>query len=202
VRRIRLPWFGPLVAAALVGGSVLLFPGAMAAANVITPPAACTATGHWLSAGFTKSSTQYVPSDIVKIPQKDKVDWIGHEDGKPIGYFGPPRPIDGAVQVTVPFGISVTVWHWGGHKSPRYSNEGQESYNVPSILIGIPMKLSGYEKDNGVTVCSGSVYVEVTGSRIKNPLGWAGLAGIVIFGAGLLAAGFKKTRPAYDDLNP
>jgi len=186
----------------VLAGGVVLLPTALASADVVTPSGACTATGHWVNAGFTKSSTDYVPSYIVKVPQKDKVNWVGHEHGEPIGYFGPPRPIDGAVQVTVPFGISVTVWHWGGDKSPRYSNEGQESYNVPSVLIGIPMKLSGYEKDNGTLVCSGSVYVEVMGSKIKNPLGWAGIAGIVIFGAGLLAAGFRKTELAYDDLNP
>jgi len=188
--------------AALITAACVIVPDTLASADVVTPPGSCTATGHWVSEGVTRNSTSYMPSDVVIVPQKDKVDWQGHEHGEPIGYFGPPRPIDGAVQVTLPFGIKVTVWHWGGDKSPRYSNEGQEAYNVPSLLVGIRMQLSGYEKDNGALVCSGSVYVEVAGSRLKNPLGWIGLAGIVIFGAGLLAAGLRKTELAYDDINP
>ncbi len=189
-------------AVAVLTGAVVLVPALTASADVVTPSGACTATGHWVGQGVTRSSTSYVSSDVVTVPQKDKVNWQGHEEGKPIGYFGPSRPIDGAVQVTVPFGIKVTVWHWGGHNSQRYSNEGQESYHVPSVLVGIRMKLSGYERDNGKLICSGSVYVQVIGSRFKNPIGWAGLAGIVVFGAGLLAAGFRKTELAYDDINP
>ena len=188
--------FGAVIAAAVA------IPVAMASADVVTPSGECTATGKWVTAGVTHSSTQYQPSDVVLVPQKDTVNWTGQELGKPIGYFGPPRPIDGKVQVTIPFGISVTVWHWGGHASPRYSNDGQEAYDVPSALIGIKLKLSGYESDNGKTVCSGSVYVEVEGSKTKNPVGWGALAGSVIFLAGMLAAGFRKTRLAYDDVNP
>lgn len=191
-----------LAAVLMAAGAFVVVPATVAGADVVTPPGACTATGHWVTEGVTRASTQYVPSDIVKIPQKDTVDWQGHEHGEPIGYFGPPRPIDGAVQVTLPFGIKVTVWHWGGDKSPRYSNEGQESYNVPSVLVRIPLKLSGYEKDDGALVCSGSVYLEVAGSRFKNPVGWGALAGFVIFGALMLAAGLRKTKLAYDDINP
>ena len=139
---------------------------------------------------------------MVSVPQKGTVQWQGHEMGKPIGYVGPVRPIDGKIQVTLPFGVAVTVWHWGGDTSPRYSNKGQEKYNVPSALIGVKLKLSGYEKDSGKTVCSGSVFLEVAGSKIKNPVGWVGLGGSIIFLAGMLAAGFRKTRAAYDDLNP
>jgi hypothetical protein len=200
--RARRSVFLATSAAALVAAAVVLYPAATASADVVTPPGACTGSGHWVTAGFTKSSTQYVPSDVVSVPQKDKVDWQGSEHGKPIGYLGPARSIDGAIQVTVPFGVSVNVWHWTGQSSRRYSNEGQESYNVPSMLIGIRMKLSGFEKEDGVEVCSGSVYVEVMGSKLKNPIGWAGIAGMVVFGAGLLASGFRKTKLAYDDVNP
>ena len=187
---------------ALVVGAAVVLPVAVGSADVVSPAGACTATGHWVHAGFSRSSTQYQPNDVVLVPQKDTVNWEGHQFGKPIGYFGPPRPIDGAVQVAVPFGIKVTIWHWGGDKSPRYSNEGQESYNVPSALIGVKLKLSGFQSDNGKQVCAGSVYVEVTGSKTKNPIGWAGIGGSALFAAGLLAAGFRKTRLAYDDINP
>ncbi|HYA67679.1 MAG TPA: hypothetical protein VED63_03005 [Acidimicrobiales bacterium] len=198
----RWRWYS-LGLGALLLGAMLFLPVAVASADVITPHGACTATGTWATAGVTYGSTQFVPSSVVTVPQKDKVNWQGHEHGEPIGYFGPSRPIDGAVQVSLPYGIpAITVWHWGGDKSPRYSNEGQESYNVPSALIGIKMQLSGYEKDSGVLVCSGSVYVEVVGSKTKNPIGWAAIAGIIITLALMLLAGFQKTRAAYDDLNP
>lgn len=174
-----------------------------ASADVVTPPGACTATGHWVTAGLSYSSTQFVPSSVVQVPQKDRVNWVGQEGGKPIGYFGPPRPIDGAVQVQLPYDLpAVTIWHWGGDKSPRYSNEGQESYNVPSELIGVKLKLTGYEKDNGTLVCSGSVYLEVTGSKVTNPAGWIAVGGAAFMLGLMLAAGFRKTTVAYDDLHP
>ena len=190
------------VAAAVAVGVGFVVPAAVASADVVTPANTCTASGQWVQGGFTKNSTDLVPNDVVLVPQKDTVNWQGHEFGKPIGYVGPARPIDGAIQLHVPFGINVTIWHWGGDKSQRYSNEGQEAYNVPSLLIGVKLKLSGYENESGKRVCTGSVYVEVAGSKAKNPIGWAGIGGSVIFAAGMIAAGFRKTRPAYDDINP
>jgi hypothetical protein len=186
----------------LVIGSAVVLPMAVASADVVTPANTCTATGAWVTGGFTKSSTAYSSNDVVMVPQKDTVNWQGHEFGKPIGYVGPARAIDGAVQVHVPFGLDVSIWHWSGSHSQRYSNEGQESYNVPSVLIGVKLKLSGYENEGGRRVCTGSVYVEVAGSKTKNPIGWAGIGGTALFGAGLLAAGFRKTKLAYDDINP
>jgi hypothetical protein len=186
----------------LLTGAIVLFPATLAAADVITPTGACTASGHWVAGNFTKNSTDVQPKDVTLIPQKDTVNWEGHEMGKPIGYSGPPRPIDGQVQVELPFFVKVTVWHWGGDKSPRYSNQGQERYNVPSALIGIKLHLKGYENDNGKRVCTGEAILEVAGSKTKNPVGWAGLVGSVVFLAGLLAAGLRKTQPAYDDINP
>ena len=199
---MRRACVGALLFAVTLLAAFLAFPAALASADVVTPPGACTASGQWVNAGFTKSSTDYSSNDVVLVPQKDTVNWEGHELGKPVGYVGPARPIDGKIQVTLPFGIGVTVWHWSGSASVRYSNKGQERYNVPSALIGVKLKLSGFENDSAKTVCSGSVYVEVSGGKFKNPIGWAGIAGSVVFLAGMLAAGFAKTRAAYDDINP
>jgi hypothetical protein len=194
---------GALLLAAGLFVSAVELPAAAAFADAVTPPGACTASGQWdHPVQFAPSSKDHAPGDVVRIPQKGTVEWQGHEMGKPIGYLGPPRPIDGRIQVTLPFGVTATVWHWGGDTSPRYSNEGQEKYDVPSALVGVKLKLSGYEKDSGKTVCAGSVFVEVSGNKIKNPVGWVALGGSVIFLAGMLAAGFRKTRPAYDDRNP
>ena len=79
------------------------------------------------------------------------------------------------------------------------SNAGAESYRLPSILIGVKLQLTGYEKDAGRTVCSGSVFVEVAGSKFQNPLGWVAAAGSVLFLGGIVAAGFRKVRLADDD---
>jgi hypothetical protein len=191
-----------LAIGAVALAATVVLPASTASADVMSPPGVCTASGRWVTGGFTKATTQYRSSDVVVVPQKGTVDWEGHEMGKPIGYVGPSRPIDGKVQVEMPFGITVTVWHWGGDDSPHYSNRGQEKYSVPSALVGISMKLSGYESDSGKTVCSGSVYLEVAGSKAKNPVGWAAAVLTFIFLAGMLGAGFRKTRFAYDDLHP
>ena len=192
-------WF----AAAGIGlvGAIVVFPASAAHADVITPPGACTASGTWVAAGFTRTSTQYKPSSVVAIPQDDRVNWVGHEHGEPIGFVGTRRPIDGKVQLAVPFGVKVTIYNWDG-SSVRYSNEGQEHYNLPSVLVGVKLRLSGYEKDSGKTVCAGSVYVRVSGSKFKNPLGWAGIGGTALASLGLVGASFRKTRPSYDDINP
>jgi hypothetical protein len=144
---------GSLVSGGVVATCALAMLPASASADVITPPGACVASGHWVGAGFTKSSPQYDQSSVISVPRKDTVDWQGSVHGAPLGYIGPTRPIDGAVQLEVPLGIKVTIWHWDGHSS-RYSNAGQESYDLPTALVGVKLKLSGYEKDSGSTVCS------------------------------------------------
>ena len=190
------------IAASAVGliAAVFIFP-ATAHADVITPSGACSATGTWVGAGFSRSSAQYNSSSVIDIPQTDRVDWTGSEQGKPIGFVGTRRPIDGKVQLAVPFGVKVTIYKWGG-SSVRYSNSGHEHYNLPSVLVGVKLRLSGYEKDSGQTVCSGSVYVKVSGGKLKNPIGWAGIGGTALASVGLLGASFRKTRPSYDDVNP
>jgi hypothetical protein len=170
-----------------------------AAADVVSPPGACTATGQFSHPVQTDRSTTYVPSDVIVVPQSDVVQWSGHEHDKPIGYVGAKRPIEGAVQLVLPGSFDVSIWHWGEAESTRYSNAGAESYRLPSILIGVKLQLTGYEKDAGRTVCSGSVFVEVAGSKFQNPLGWVAAAGSVLFLGGIVAAGFRKVRLADDD---
>jgi hypothetical protein len=190
-----------LAALTMAAGMIALASGP-AAADVVSPPGACTATAVFSHPKLTDESTSYVPSDVIVIPQTNVVQWSGHEHGKPIGYTGPERPIAGAVQLVLPGSFDVSIWRWGDAESNRYSNAGAESYRLPSILIGVKLKLTGFEKDSGRTVCTGSVYVEVAGSTLKNPLGWVSLVGSALFLGGLVAAGFRKVRPAYDDVNP
>ena len=85
----------------------------------------------------------------------------------------------------------------------RAANSGDHHYNVPSVLVGVQMKLSGEHSDAGKLTCKGSVYVEITGGT--NPLKLVGLGGMAVTFLALVAAGrpaFIKVRPAFEDVNP
>jgi len=189
-------------------GATLALP--LAAFGATTPPVLtqsaitgpCFVSGKFVSEGDTKTSAQYSPQSTVLVPKADTVDWFGDENGAKLGYTGPVRSIDGAIQLSLPLSFNVTIWHWSGDMSARYSNAGQEVYNLPSVLAGIKLKLSGHETENGTQTCDGSVYVEFKGSKFSNPIGWAAAAGSLLFLGGLVFAGFRKSAPAYDDLNP
>jgi hypothetical protein len=187
-----------LCALLLAGAGIALAAGP-AAADIVSPPGSCTAVGQFSPAKVTLRSIDYDQSDVISVPRIDVVQWSGHEHGKPIGYVGPKRPVSGAVQLLLPGSIAVSIWHWADGESSRYSNAGAESYRLPSILIGVKLRLTGYEKDGGRTVCAGAVDVVVAGSRFANPLGWVGLGGALLALIGLVAAGFRKVRPAVDD---
>jgi hypothetical protein len=183
----------------LAAGGIALASGS-ASADVVSPPGACSATGDFTHAKLTVHSSAYAPSDVIVVPQVDVVQWSAHEHDKPIGYVGEKRPIAGAVRLVLPGSFDVSIWSWAEATSTRYSNAGAESYRLPSILIGVKLKFTGFEEDAGRTVCSGSVFVEVEGSKFANPLGWVALAGSALFLLGLVVAGFRKVSPPSDDL--
>jgi|HubBroStandDraft_1064217.scaffolds.fasta_scaffold15902_2 hypothetical protein len=178
----------------LAAGGTALASGP-ASADVVSPPGACSASGDFTHAKLTVHSTAYVPSDVIVVPRVDVVQWSGHEHGRPAGYVGEKRPIAGAVRLVLPGSFDVSLWSWADAESTRYANAGAESYRLPSILIGVKLKITGYEADAGRTVCSGSVFVEVAGSDFANPLGWVALGGSALFLVGLVVAGFRKVRP-------
>ena len=173
-----------------------------AGADVVAPAGACVGTGVWATAGISESSTAHQPNDVIKVPRSDTVKWAGNEKGYALGSTGPKRKIDGAVQLDLPIGTAdIDTW---GKSSVRYANEGEHSYDLPKVLVGVKMKLSGFHKENGKVVCSGSVYVKVAGKPLDNPLAWVAIGGLVISGGLLLFAGkpvFKKIY-AYEDSNP
>jgi hypothetical protein len=177
---------------------LVFLPASSAHADVITPPAACAASGRWQSAGLDYTSTQFKSTDVVEVPQKDTVLWNGNQAGYKVGEDGPERPIEGEVQVDTPVG-TATIDDWG--KDPKvkktsttYANEGEHSYDLPSVLIGIKMKLHGEHRENGKVTCAGSVYVQVKGSAVSNPLTAAAAIGLVVSGGALLLAG----RPVFN----
>jgi hypothetical protein len=190
----------------LLGGvavtAACLIPAAPASADVITPPGACVASGVWQNAGLNEESVKHQTSDVIEVPRKDTVAWKGNIKGYALGTAGPQRTISGEIQLDLPI-KEVTIDSWGGD-SVRYANEGEHTYNLPSVLIGIEMRLHGEHRENNVVVCSGEVNVKVAGSIWSNPLTFADLGLLVISAAILYFAGkpvFKKNW-AYEDANP
>jgi hypothetical protein len=168
-------------AAVMVVGS-----GGAASADVVTPPGACYGTGHWEGSGQDESSKDHVPSDVIKVPREDTVDWVGGiGDNKPPAE-GPQRPIAGAVQLQVA-GKWITIDSWSKPGS-KLANSGKHHYNLPSVLQGVKMKLKGFHAEASVK-CAGSVYVQVEGSATGNPLFWAGGALAVVMAGVLVYAG-------------
>jgi hypothetical protein len=182
--------------------TALLGPAGPAGADVVKPPGECVASGHWQTAGFDEASGDHDPSDVIDIPRSDTVAWQGNIKGYALGATGPSRSIDGDVKLDLPIG-SATIDSWSGD-SVRYANEGEHSYDLPSVLTGIKMKLRGEHRENDAVVCSGSVYVKIAGSVWSNPLSYAAIGLLVISAVMLFFAGkpvFKKFW-AYEDANP
>jgi hypothetical protein len=190
----------------LLGGvaatAVFLVPAAPAGADVIAPPGACSASGHWSEANLTEESADHVPSDVIEIPASDSVTWSGKIGDHAIGDTGPRRDIAGDVELDLPIG-DATIDSWDG-SSVRYANEGEHSYDLPSVLIGIEMKLHGEHRENNAVVCSGSVFVKIAGSIWSNPLVYGDLGLLVISGGMLFFAGRPVLKKiwAYEDENP
>lgn len=185
----------------VVLGAAFVAPGG-AHADVITPAGECVGSARWQAAGLVESSTAHVPSDVVAVPQADTVHWSGNVKGYQLGAAGPRRTIAGEVQLDLPIG-AATIDSWGG-SSVRYANEGEHAYHLPSVLVGVKMRLHGQHSENGVLRCSGSVYLKVSGSVWSNPLAFGSL-GVLALSAGMLVfAGrpvFRKQR-AFEDVNP
>ena len=112
------------------------------------------------------------------------------------------KALSGEVKLGLPLG-EVTIDDWKG-SSTKYANAGTKHYNIPSVLKGVKMQVSGEHRENGAVVCSGSVFVKVTGSVWSNPLVYGALGLLVISGGMLFFAGrpvFTKIQ-AYEDANP
>lgn len=196
-------WTARFTGAAGLGFVAVLLFARPVGADAVTPPGSCVGSGTWEQAGFSETSTNRESSDTFTVPLKDTVKWSGNEKGFALGSTGARRAIEGKVRLKLPIG-TVTIDSWGGD-SARYANQGEHVYDLPSIVTGVKMKLSGYHKDAGHLTCSGSVYVKVKGSATSNPLLWVCLGGMVITGLGLFYSGrpvVRKVAPAFEDINP
>ncbi|MGQ0432512.1 MAG: hypothetical protein ACT452_08920 [Microthrixaceae bacterium] len=190
----RLRW---AVAGALVAGVVGLMATGVAHADVVDPSGACKASGHWVAEGVTRTSADYSSSDLIEIPQKDKVQWAGSVG---TGQQGARREISGEVEIDIAGVGSATIDDWGG-SSVKYANKGNKKYDLPDVLLNVKIRLHGEHREapEGSAafkkVCGGSVYVQAKGATFSNPLSIASAVGMLLSGAGLVSAGMVR-KPA------
>lgn len=189
----RLRW---AAAGAVVAGVVLTTAGA-AQADVVDPSGACDAAGLWVAEGVTRASADYSSSDLIEIPQKDKVKWAGSVGGAGKGEEGARREISGEVAIDIAGVGSATIDDWGG-SSVKYANEGNKKYDLPDVLLNVKLRLHGEHREapegsaSFQRVCGGSVYVQAKGGTFANPLSIASAVGMLVSGAGLLSAGMVR----------
>ena len=164
-----------LVVAAVCGGGalvgLLLVSATPAGASL---NGACNAQGTVVSKN--KPSRTYDPKavDKVTVPRKGDVKWKGS-----VGKTGQ-RAATGEVRIKFPPPVGkVTIGEWGkdGKKIGRSANSGTYHYNLPSLIAGIKIPVSGEHHEPGID-CSGAVLVTIGGSR--SPLAWAALALTVV----------------------
>jgi hypothetical protein len=178
---------GGFVAALLVLGA------APAHANAVTT-GDCRAEGTWQESGQDEKSADLAPGEVVTIPRKDTVDWVGALDDRQPGDEVPERHVNGSFQLEIG-GTWQTIDDWDSD-STKAANSGSYDYSLPSVLIGIEMPMRGRHYENGELVCAGNIVIVVEGSAFSNPLTIGGIAGLVIFGVMLIYSGRPVYRPA------
>jgi hypothetical protein len=130
---------------------------------------ACKAQGTVVSPG--KPTRTYDPKVVDKatVPRKGDVHWQAST-----GVTGD-RASNGEVRVKFPPPVGkVVVGEWGknGKKVGRPGNSGTYHYNLPSLIAGIKVPVSGEHHEPGIN-CFGAVVVSVEG---HSPLAWVSLA--------------------------
>lgn len=169
-----------LLLAAGFGAGLVIANAAPAPASLDGP---CRASGTFAKGGLTVDPKT---TDEVEIPRKDDVAWKANVPGSG------KRRISGSVQVGFPPPIGdITVGSWG-KQSSKYSNADTYSYDLPSVLAGFDIPVSGTHTERGFT-CSGSVVVRVEGGGLKNPAALASLAFTVVSGLGVFLS--IRARP-------
>ena len=184
-------WRVALVAGA-VGACVALGPSP-AAADAVDPPGACYGAGTWSEAGFTEESGSLKRGAEIEIPQADTVEWIGGIGGAELGETTEPRATEGAVEIQIA-GQWITIDNgWTNDDATFLADSGTHDYDLPSVLIGIPIPLRGHHTEADVT-CAGDVVLKVAGSATENPIFYVGGVLFVLAGGALVYAGRVKIQ--------
>jgi hypothetical protein len=122
----------------------------------------CTATGRIEGKVYSPKS-----NTLVVIPRVGEVHWRGTVTNAP----GAKRNIEGKVYLRLPrpFGqIVIGDGSWDGPSSSD-ANNGIYTYDLPSVLVGPKFTVFGHHAEKGVVVCTGSIDVQLAGSKWKNP---------------------------------
>ncbi len=123
----------------------------------------CTASGTIVETGVVYDPKQI---DEATIPRTGKVAWQGATG------VGEERETTGEVVVAFPPPIGdVVVGDWGG-ESTKPGNDGTYTYDLPNVIAGIDIPVSGRHEEPGIQ-CSGAVVVTIEGT---SPLAWASVA--------------------------
>ena len=147
-----------------------LLTAARADAN-LEPP--CSASG-------TLNGVTYDAAKVnaATIPRTGDVHWKGSIPGSGT------RAIDGKVVVKLPWPIpEQTLGSWT-KESDSYENSGVYHYDLPSVLAGVDIPVSGDHTEHGKT-CLGSVVVRIEGGGASNPVVIGTFVVFIISGVGL-----------------
>ena len=146
-----------LVAGLIVVGVPILT--ASSASATINGP--CTASGTIGAKNYNATQKSVV------IPRKGTVDWKGA-----VSAGSGKRNIEGKVYLKLPppFGkVVVANGDWDGPSS-SYRNQGHYDYDLPQVLVGPKFTLYGHHAERGKVVCTGSIEIRLSGSKLKNPI--------------------------------
>lgn len=173
--RRRVGW--RLLAVAGFAGAVMLLGATPADAKLDDP---CSASG--VVDGETYDPK--VTDEAEGLPASGDVAWQGAVDSPSAPAE---RAVSGEVVVDLPGGIgSVTVGSWGD-TSDEYAKNGTYEYDVPSVLEGIPIPVSGYHEEAGIR-CKGSITVTIGESGIGSPAAIPALVLTALSAVGLVVA--------------
>ena len=108
------------------------------------------------------------------------------------------RNIEGKVYLKFPppFGkVVVANGSWDGPSS-TYANSGKYHYDLPEVLVGPKFTLFGHHAERGNVVCTGTIDIQLSGSKLKNPVLLASLVLTVLSVLNLaLVVRAKAVRP-------
>jgi len=135
----------------------------------------CVATGTLKQTGVEYNSRTV---NKVVIPRTGDVLWKGAVPG------AGRRPISGHVQLKLPWPIPAYDLGTWGKSSDTHANSGKYHYDLPSVLAGIDMPVSGSHTEPGIR-CAGVVVVRLKGGGISNPAVIGAFAVLVISGIGI-----------------
>lgn len=159
---------------------------------VLTAPAhaslkgPCTASGTFREGNFNVDAKKV---DEVEIPRADTVDWKAGDPGSG------ERVIVGSVEIEFPPPIGkIMVGEWGedGKKAGAHNNSDSYTYDLPALIAGFDIPVSGTHQDAGFS-CSGTVVVRIEGGGFSNPAALVSVAFTVLIGINMFLS--LKARP-------